>query len=101
MQLIDIFQNVKTIQTVNLAERHDRKGSQWLNFTRVGLFDINGNEQTPSFYWSRFILRFYYMSEKVTRNVTVNVAINAEAVMGYMLTNLNSLMLTCKRWICI
>jgi lipopolysaccharide transport system ATP-binding protein len=84
-------QDVKTVQTVRLAERRDRKGSQWLKFTKVGLFDALGNEQRQVVSGQDVFIRFYYVSDKVMRDATVNIAFNVRSSHGYLLTNLNSL----------
>ena len=84
-------QDVKTIQTVKLSERRDRKGSQWLKFIKVGLFDALGNEQKQVIAGHDVFIRFYYVSDKVMDDATVNVAFNVRSSQGYLLTNLNSL----------
>ena len=83
-------QDVKTVQAVNLAERRDRRGSQWLKFTKVGLFDTAGNEQRQVISGQDVFIRFYYVSDKVMRDATVNIAFNVRSSQGYLLTNLNS-----------
>jgi len=84
-------QDVKTIQTINLAERRDRQGSQWLKFTKVGLFDTSGNEQRQVISGQDVFIRFYYLSIKVIYDATVTIAFNVRSSHGYLLTNLNSL----------
>jgi lipopolysaccharide transport system ATP-binding protein len=84
-------QDVKTIQTVNLAERRDRQGSQWLKFTKVGLFDALGNEQKQIISGQDVFIRFCYVSNKAMRDAAVNIAFNVRSSQGYLLTNLNSL----------
>ncbi len=84
-------QDVKIIQTVNLAERRDRTGSQWLKFIKVGLFDASGNEQQRVISGQDVFIRFYYVSEKVMPDAAVNIAFNVRSSQGYLLTNLNSL----------
>ena len=83
-------QDMKAVQTVNLAERRDRKGSQWLKFTGVGLFDKAGNGQRQVISGQDVFIRFYYMSDKVMHDTTVNIAFNVRSSQGYVLTNLNS-----------
>ena len=85
------IQDVKTVQTVNLAERRDRKGSQWLKFTGVGLFNAEGNEQKQVISGQDIFIRFYYTSNKFVHDATVNIAFNVRSRQGYLLTNLNSL----------
>lgn len=84
-------QDVKTVQTLNLAERRDRKGSQWFKFTKVGLFDASGNEQKQVISGQDVFIRFYYMSEKEMHDASVNIAFNVRSSQGYLLANLNSL----------
>ena len=84
-------QDVKTIQAINLAERRDRLGSQWLKFTKIGLFDTSGNEQKQVISGQDVFIRFYYVSDKVMHNATINIAFNIKSSQGYLLTNLNSL----------
>ena len=85
------IQDVKTVQAVKLADRRDRKGNQRLKFTRVGLFDTAGNEQRQVISGQDVFIRFYYVSDKTMRDVTVNIAFNVRSSQGYLLTNLNSL----------
>ena len=85
------IQDVKTVQMVNLAERRDRKGSQWLKFTGVGFFNAGGNEQQQVISGQDVFIRFYYTSERFVRDATVNIAFNVRSSQGYLLTNLNSL----------
>jgi lipopolysaccharide transport system ATP-binding protein len=84
-------QDVKTVQTVNLAERRDRKGSQWFKFTSVKLFNAEGNEQRQVISGQDLFIRFCYVSDKVMRDATVNIAFNVRSSQGNLLTNLNSL----------
>jgi lipopolysaccharide transport system ATP-binding protein len=85
------IQDVKTIQTVNLAERRDRQGNQQLKFTKVGIFDSSGNEQKQVLSGQDVFIRFYYVIDKVIRDVKVNIAFNVRSSQGYLLTHLNSL----------
>jgi lipopolysaccharide transport system ATP-binding protein len=84
-------QDMKILQTVSLADRRDRRGSQWLKFTKVGLFDPAGNERNQVVSGQHLYVRFYYQSEKAMRKATVNVAFNIRSSQGYLLTNLNSI----------
>jgi lipopolysaccharide transport system ATP-binding protein len=83
-------QDVKTIQTVSLAERRDRKGNQQLKFTKVGLFDTLGNEKNQVLSGEDVFIRFYYVFDKVMQDAKVNIAFNVKSNQGYLLTNLNS-----------
>ena len=84
------IQDVKTIQVVNLAERRDRQGTQRLKFTRVGLFDGEGNELKQVLSGEDVFIRFYYVFDEVMRDAKVNIAFNVKSSQGYLLTNLNS-----------
>jgi len=83
-------QDVQTVQTVNLAERRDRTGSQWLKFIKVGFFDACGNEQRQVVSGQDVLIRFYYVSDKVMPDAQVNIAFNVRSSQGYLLANLNS-----------
>ncbi|MEW6400633.1 MAG: ABC transporter ATP-binding protein [Chloroflexota bacterium] len=83
-------QDVKATQAGNLSERQDRQGSQWLRFTKVGLYDRWGNEQRQVISGQDVFLRFYYVSDKVIHNASVNVAFSVTSSQGYLLANLNS-----------
>ncbi|MBU1181081.1 MAG: ABC transporter ATP-binding protein [Proteobacteria bacterium] len=85
------LQDVKTVQAVSLAERRDRQGSQWLKFTGVRLFNTAGNEQRQAISGQDVFIRFYYVSDKVMRDASVNIAFNVRSNQGCLLTNLNSL----------
>lgn len=84
-------QDVKTMQTIPLSERRDRQGSQWLKFTKVGLYDNAGNEQRQVVSGQDVFLRFYYTSDRVMSNAVVNIAFGVTSSQGYLLANLNSL----------
>jgi lipopolysaccharide transport system ATP-binding protein len=83
-------QDIETIKTVNLAERLDRMGSQWLKFYSVRIFDKSGLEQKQVMSGQDIYIRFYYESTKVLQGVSVNIAFNVRTSQGYLLTNLNS-----------
>ena len=83
--------NVKTLIVTDLEKRKDRKGSQWLKFTKVVVCDSEGNEIQQALTGQDVFIRFYYMSGKMLRDTTVNVAFNVRSNQGYVLTHLNSL----------
>ncbi|MGD0877090.1 MAG: ABC transporter ATP-binding protein [Anaerolineales bacterium] len=85
------IQDVKTIQTLGLAERRDRQGNQSLKFTRVGLFDASGKEQRQVISGQDVFIRFYYVFDKAIQDAKVNIAFNVRSSQGYLLTHLNSL----------
>ena len=84
-------QDIKTVQAVDLSERKDRKGSQWLKFIKVALFDSDGNERKKIVTGQDVFFRFFYVCCKIIDNATVNIAFNVRSSKGYLLTNLNSL----------
>ncbi len=84
-------QDVGAVQTVSLAERRDRQGSQWLKFTAVGLFDAAGNELRQVLSGQDIFMRFYYVCENAMNTAAVNIAFNVSSSQGYLLANLNSL----------
>ncbi|MEK6558266.1 MAG: ABC transporter ATP-binding protein [Candidatus Margulisiibacteriota bacterium] len=83
-------QDVKTIQTVNLAARRDRQGSQWLKFTKVAIYDSKGNELQQVMSGQDVLIQLHYESEREMRNVSVLVSFNVRSNQGYLLANLNS-----------
>ena len=83
-------QGVEAVKTINLLERRDRQGSQWLKFSGVGLFDADGNEQSQAFSGQELFIRFYYVSDRMMDDVAVNIAFNIRTSQGYLLANLNS-----------
>jgi lipopolysaccharide transport system ATP-binding protein len=82
--------NNKALISVDLAARKDRKGSQWLKFTKVAVYDSKGNEIQQVLSGQDIFIRFYYVSGTITRDATVNIAFNVRSSQGYSLTNLNS-----------
>ena len=84
------IQDVKTVQTINLAERRDRQGSQWLKFTKVAIYDSKGNELQQVMSGQDVLIQLHYESEREMRNVSVLVSFNVRSSQGYLLANLNS-----------
>ena len=85
------LQDVRTDQDIDLAERKDRQGKEWFNFTKVALYDTSGNELKQILSGQEISIRFYYESEKTLQNAEVLVAFNVRSSLGYLLTNLNSI----------
>jgi lipopolysaccharide transport system ATP-binding protein len=85
------IQGVKLVQKNDLANRRDRKGSQWLKFYKVSVFDDAGKEIRQVLSGQDIIIRFYYHSEKKLDSASVNIAFNVKSNSGYLLTNLNSI----------
>ena len=79
-----------TVLGTELAKRTDRKGSQWLKFTRVALYDGSGNIVQQVISGEDLSIRLYYNCEKEVRNGSVNIAFNVRNGLGYLLLNLNS-----------
>lgn len=89
-----IHSYIQSVQTVvlstDLANRTDRKGTQWLKFTRVAFYDSEGNELQQVMSGQDVHIRFYYRSNKEKQNASVLVAFNVKSSQGYLLANLNS-----------
>jgi lipopolysaccharide transport system ATP-binding protein len=85
------MQDVKaTVVGTELANRKDRKGSQWLKFTRVAICDGLGNELRQVMSGENLSIRLYYQARGEMRKASVNVAFNVRSSSGYLLLNLNS-----------
>jgi lipopolysaccharide transport system ATP-binding protein len=84
------IQGIKQLQKNNLADRKDRKGSQWLKFYKVGFFNNFGVGINQVLSGQDIIVKMYYTSNKVLNNVNVLVSFNVRSATGYLLTNLNS-----------
>jgi lipopolysaccharide transport system ATP-binding protein len=85
------MQSVQTsVLMTNLAERTDRNGSQWLKFTRISIYDLEGNELHKVLSGQDICIRFYYESDKNKQKASVLVAFNVKSSQGYLLANLNS-----------
>jgi lipopolysaccharide transport system ATP-binding protein len=80
----------KTVLNIDLAKRTDRKGSQWLKFTRVAAYDYAGNEIQQVMSGQDVYIRLFYDSEREQRNASVLVSFNVRNDQGYLLANLNS-----------
>jgi lipopolysaccharide transport system ATP-binding protein len=87
--------NIKDIQIHNLAERNDRKGEQWLRFTDVSFYDMDGNEVKQVIAGQDLNIKFYYVSKKEVEDANINIAFNVRSNHGYLLTNLNSVDVGC------
>ena len=72
-----------------LGARTDRKGSQWLRFTKVTIHDSQGDELQQVVSGQDALLRFRYESARALRNASVLVSFNV-GHQGYLLANLNS-----------
>jgi len=83
-------QNAEKITLTDLKERKDRKGSQWLKFTKVALFDSNGNEIKQVLNGQDVYFRLYYTSERELHEASVLISFNIRTSQGYLLTNINS-----------
>lgn len=83
--------SVRTIVSgTDLTERVDRKGSQWLRFTRVVVYDSEGNELRQVTSGQDVTIRFCYESSLEKRNASVMIAFNVRSSQGYPIANLNS-----------
>lgn len=85
---------IESVQAIvfktNLANRTDRKGSQWLKFTRIAIIDAEGNELTQVTSGQDIRVRFHYRADEQKRNAVVLVGFNVKSNQGYLLANLNS-----------
>jgi lipopolysaccharide transport system ATP-binding protein len=81
---------VKTLTLTELGKRKDRTGSQWLKFTRVVIYDSEGNEINCVMSGQDIFVRLYYESEKEMQNALVFVSFNLRNNQGVLLTNMNS-----------
>lgn len=83
-------QGIKLVQKNNLADRKDRKGSQWLKFYKVSFFNDPGEEIKQIISGRDVIVRLFYTSDKVLNDANVLVSFNVRSPTGYLFTNLNS-----------
>ena len=81
---------VKTLTLTELGQRKDRIGSQWLKFTRVVIYDSEGEELSQVMSGQGISIRLYYESQKEMQNATVFVSFNLRNNQGILLTNMNS-----------
>lgn len=84
------FGQVKTLTLTELGKREDRTGSQWLKFTKVGIYESGGHEINQVLSGQNIIVRLYYESEKEMQNALVFVSFNVRNNQGVLLTNMNS-----------
>ena len=79
-----------TLLGSDLVKRMDRKGSQWLKFTKVTIYDSVGNELQQVMSGQDVLIQLHYESERELHNVSVLVAFNVRNSQGFLLANLNS-----------
>ncbi len=82
--------HVKTLTCTEVGKRKDRTGSQWLKFTKVVIYDSEGNEINQVMSGQDIFVRLYYESEKEKQNASVFVSFNLRNNQGVLLTNMNS-----------
>jgi lipopolysaccharide transport system ATP-binding protein len=82
--------HVKTLTCTEVEKRKDRKGSQWLKFTKVVIYDSEGNEINRVMSGQDIFVRLYYESAKEMQNALVFVSFNLRNNQGILLTNMNS-----------
>ena len=80
----------KTLTSTEVGKRQDRTGSQWLKFTKVVIYDSQGDEIHRVMSGQDISIRLYYESEKEMQNALVFVSFNLRNNQGFLLTNLNS-----------
>ena len=83
--------HVKTLTLTELGKRKDRMGSQWLKFTKVIIYDSEGNEINRVMSGQDVFVRLYYESEKEIQNALTFVSFNLRNNQGILLTNMNSI----------
>jgi len=83
-------QKIKIMKGVELIDRKDRKGSKWLTFSKISIFDKFDNEIKQVTSGQDIRIRFYYKSSKWVKSASVNIAFNVRNEIGYIITNLNS-----------
>ncbi len=76
-------------KNIDLSSRKDRKGNQFLRFTRVVLCDVQGNELTQVLSGRDILVRCYYAASSRLHNAKVNVALGV-VYRGRILINMNS-----------
>jgi lipopolysaccharide transport system ATP-binding protein len=82
--------HVKTLTSTEVGQRKDRKGSQWLKFTKVVIYDSEGNAINQVLSGQDISIRLYYESQKEIQNALVFVSFNLRNSQGVLLTNMNS-----------
>ncbi len=83
--------NVKVIPLgTDLLKRTDRKGTQWLKFTKVVIHDYQGNEIQQVMSGQDVFVQLHYESDREMLNISVLASFNVRNREGYLLTNLNS-----------
>jgi lipopolysaccharide transport system ATP-binding protein len=81
---------VKALTSTELGERKDRTGSQWLKFTKVVIYDSEGDEIHRVMSGQDIFVRLYYESEQEIKKAVVFVSFNLRNNEGVLLTNMNS-----------
>jgi lipopolysaccharide transport system ATP-binding protein len=85
------MQNIQTvICQSDMSKRKDRKGSQWLKFIKIALYDSEGNQIQRIVSGQDVRIRFYYISDQEKMNSSVLIAFNVKTIQGHVLANLNS-----------
>jgi lipopolysaccharide transport system ATP-binding protein len=79
------------ISESELADRKDRQGSQWLNFTKVVLHDNEGRQISQATSGQDLRIRIHYTSKQEKKGASVLVSFNIRNDQDYLLTNLNSI----------
>src|SRR5207237_5858758 len=77
---------VKTLTATEVGKRKDRTGSQWLKFTKVVIYDSEGDEINRVMSGQDIVVRLYYESENKKQNASVFVSCNMRNNQGTILT---------------
>jgi lipopolysaccharide transport system ATP-binding protein len=81
--------SVSDLQKVSIADRTDRRGNQFLRFTRVALCDAGGSELEQVLSGQDVYVRLHYVASRQLCDAKVNVALGI-VDHGRVLINLNS-----------
>lgn len=83
-------ESMSTAENTNIAIRIDRKGSQWLKFHSVSIYNSQSQEINKAISGQNINIRIFYKSERILCNASVMVSFNIRNENGYLLTNPNS-----------
>jgi len=83
--------HVKTLTSIDVGKRKDRTGSQWLKFTKVIIYDSEGEQIDRIMSGQDIRVRLYYESQKEMQKALVFVSFNLRNNQGVLLTNMNSI----------
>lgn len=88
--ITNYLQKIQLKQSLDLINREDRKGDQFLRFSKVRFFNSSGIEIGHVISGEDLYIRIYYTAKREITNALVNVAFNVKTPLNYVITNLNS-----------